>query len=185
MDPYAGRQGSVRLLTNSTGLYVSWVAFRVQDVRQSRQIAKSLLATPLPRRWAHTQGVAVAARHLVRILGADAGLIEAAGVAPRHRLRTRRRAHRFSPARRRPISARPNERGRAAVRPGRLSYRCDPRGAGTGPAHRVDQRVHPGTTTSRRRAHLLRYDDQSRRRARGRRRADRRNSEPLRAGASG
>jgi predicted hydrolase (HD superfamily) len=41
-------------------------------------LARSLLAEPLPRRWAHTQGVARQARTLVPILGDDADLLEAA-----------------------------------------------------------------------------------------------------------
>jgi hypothetical protein len=45
----------------------------------ARDLAKSLLAEPLPRRWAHTQGVAGTARRLAPILGEDAELIEAAG----------------------------------------------------------------------------------------------------------
>lgn len=40
--------------------------------------ARSLLADSLPRRWAHTQGVAATARTLVGILGNDADLIVAA-----------------------------------------------------------------------------------------------------------
>jgi hypothetical protein len=40
--------------------------------------ARSLLADPLPRRWAHTQGVAARARTLAVILGQDADLIVAA-----------------------------------------------------------------------------------------------------------
>jgi HD domain-containing protein len=42
------------------------------------EIAKDLLELPLPRRWAHTQGVARKARTLAPILGQDADLIEAA-----------------------------------------------------------------------------------------------------------
>jgi putative nucleotidyltransferase with HDIG domain len=41
-------------------------------------LARSLLAEPLPRRWAHTQGVARQARTLIPILGDDADLLEAA-----------------------------------------------------------------------------------------------------------
>ena len=41
-------------------------------------IARSLLAKPLPRRWAHTQGVAAAARGLDPVLGPDADLVTAA-----------------------------------------------------------------------------------------------------------
>jgi putative nucleotidyltransferase with HDIG domain len=55
----------------------------------SEQIARELLHEPLPRRWAHSQGVAARARGLAPVLGADADLIEAAawlhdiGYAPR------------------------------------------------------------------------------------------------------
>ncbi len=44
----------------------------------ARDLAERLLAEPLPRRWAHTQGVARQARTLAPILGDDADLLEAA-----------------------------------------------------------------------------------------------------------
>ena len=40
--------------------------------------ARELLAGPLPRRWAHTQGVAAAARSLAPVLGRDGDLLTAA-----------------------------------------------------------------------------------------------------------
>ena len=40
--------------------------------------AQALLQKPLPRRWAHVQGVAAQARSLAPVLGADADLLEAA-----------------------------------------------------------------------------------------------------------
>ena len=43
------------------------------------QLARALLQESLPRRWAHVQGVAARARSLAPVLGADAGLLEAAG----------------------------------------------------------------------------------------------------------
>ncbi|GHJ34643.1 HD domain-containing protein [Streptomyces sp. TS71-3] len=43
-------------------------------------LAESLLAAPLPRRWAHSRGVAERARTLTPILGQDAGLLTAAAV---------------------------------------------------------------------------------------------------------
>ncbi len=43
------------------------------------ELAEKRLAEPLPRRWAHVQGVAATARRLAPILGADADLVEAAG----------------------------------------------------------------------------------------------------------
>lgn len=42
------------------------------------QLARALLREPLPRRRAHVQGVAARARSLAPVLGADAGLLEAA-----------------------------------------------------------------------------------------------------------
>ena len=44
----------------------------------AREIARDLLETQLPRRWAHTQGVARQARTLAPILGDNADLLEAA-----------------------------------------------------------------------------------------------------------
>ncbi len=44
----------------------------------AEEIARELLAIPLPRRWAHIQGVAGQARNLAPILGEDADLLEAA-----------------------------------------------------------------------------------------------------------
>jgi len=44
----------------------------------AREVARSLLERPLPRRWAHTQGVARKARTLAPILGSSADLIESA-----------------------------------------------------------------------------------------------------------
>src|SRR5215470_7131673 len=41
-------------------------------------LAQALLQEALPRRWAHSQGVAARARGLAPVLGADADLIEAA-----------------------------------------------------------------------------------------------------------
>ena len=43
-----------------------------------QQLAQALLREPLPRRWAHVQGVAGRARGLAPVLGADAELLEAA-----------------------------------------------------------------------------------------------------------
>jgi hypothetical protein len=44
----------------------------------ARDLAGKHLETPLPRRWAHTQGVARQARTLAPLLGSDADLLEAA-----------------------------------------------------------------------------------------------------------
>jgi putative nucleotidyltransferase with HDIG domain len=45
---------------------------------EARVIARRLLESELPRRWAHTQGVAARAKSLARALGEDAELIEIA-----------------------------------------------------------------------------------------------------------
>jgi len=45
---------------------------------RAQQLARELLQEPLPRRWAHVQGVATRARGLAPVLGADAELLEAA-----------------------------------------------------------------------------------------------------------
>ena len=42
--------------------------------------ARTILQTPLPRRWAHTQGVAAQARGLAPLLGPDADLLTAAAL---------------------------------------------------------------------------------------------------------
>src|SRR3984957_8039940 len=42
------------------------------------ELARKLLEAPLPRRWAHVQGVAAQARSLAPILGDDADVLEAA-----------------------------------------------------------------------------------------------------------
>jgi putative nucleotidyltransferase with HDIG domain len=44
----------------------------------AQQLARELLHEPLPRRWAHVQGVAARARSLAPVLGDDADLLEAA-----------------------------------------------------------------------------------------------------------
>ena len=44
----------------------------------AQQLARALLQEPLPRRWAHVQGVAARARSLAPVLSADADLLEAA-----------------------------------------------------------------------------------------------------------
>ena len=44
----------------------------------AQDLARTLLADALPRRWSHVQGVAARARTLAPSLGPDAGLLEAA-----------------------------------------------------------------------------------------------------------
>jgi HD superfamily phosphodiesterase len=46
--------------------------------RWAERLARKLLEDPLPRRWAHVQGVAAQARSLAPMLGDDADLLEAA-----------------------------------------------------------------------------------------------------------
>lgn len=48
------------------------------QVQRAYELAESLLASPLPRRWSHTRGVAATAKRLAPILGDDAELIETA-----------------------------------------------------------------------------------------------------------
>jgi putative nucleotidyltransferase with HDIG domain len=47
-------------------------------VSWAEDLSRHLLQERLPRRWAHVQGVAARARSLASVLGADAGLLEAA-----------------------------------------------------------------------------------------------------------
>ena len=47
-------------------------------VSWAEHLSQALLQDPLPRRWAHVQGVAARARSLAPVLGADAELLEAA-----------------------------------------------------------------------------------------------------------
>ena len=44
----------------------------------AERLARTLLEVPLPRRWAHVQGVAARARSIAPALGPDADLLEAA-----------------------------------------------------------------------------------------------------------
>ncbi|TCC38878.1 HD domain-containing protein [Kribbella speibonae] len=50
----------------------------MMTAEEAESVARRLLADELPRRWAHTQGVAARARELAPILGDRSGLIEAA-----------------------------------------------------------------------------------------------------------
>jgi hypothetical protein len=50
----------------------------MSQVDWAAEVARKLLGVPLPRRWAHVQGVAAQARSLAPILGDDAELLEAA-----------------------------------------------------------------------------------------------------------
>jgi hypothetical protein len=51
---------------------------RMNQADWAEELARKLLEVPLPRRWAHVQGVAAQARSLAAILGDDAELLEAA-----------------------------------------------------------------------------------------------------------
>ncbi len=64
MDVHTGPR-SVELMKKNTAAWAS-------------ELARKHLETPLPRRWAHTQGVARQARTLAPILGDNADLLEAA-----------------------------------------------------------------------------------------------------------
>jgi hypothetical protein len=48
----------------------------MNDAYWAAELARKLLEVPLPRRWAHVQGVAAQARSLAPILGDDAELLE-------------------------------------------------------------------------------------------------------------
>lgn len=50
----------------------------MNDTNWAAELASKLLEVPLPRRWSHVQGVAAQAQSLAPILGAEAGLLEAA-----------------------------------------------------------------------------------------------------------
>jgi putative nucleotidyltransferase with HDIG domain len=50
----------------------------MMTVEEAKALALRLLADELPRRWAHTQGVAARARALATLLGDQAQLVEAA-----------------------------------------------------------------------------------------------------------
>ena len=50
------------------------------DIGRAHDIARSLLEEPLPRRWAHVQGVANTARTLAGVLGRNADLLVAAAI---------------------------------------------------------------------------------------------------------
>jgi HD superfamily phosphodiesterase len=51
---------------------------QMMTAEEAKSLARRLLADELPRRWAHTQGVAARARTLAPILGDQAEVIEAA-----------------------------------------------------------------------------------------------------------
>jgi putative nucleotidyltransferase with HDIG domain len=50
----------------------------VNQADWAEELARKLLEVPLPRRWAHVQGVAAQANSLADMLGHDADLVEAA-----------------------------------------------------------------------------------------------------------
>jgi len=50
----------------------------MSQAHRAAEVARNLLEVPLPRRWAHVQGVAAQARSLALILRDDADLLEAA-----------------------------------------------------------------------------------------------------------
>jgi HD domain len=66
---------------HAVSVHVPCVICNLDPVNQAdwaEELARKLLEVPLPRRWAHVQGVASQARALTSILGDDAELLEAA-----------------------------------------------------------------------------------------------------------
>ncbi len=76
----------------------------------AQQLAWALLQEPLPRRWAHVQGVSAGARNLAPVLGADADLLEAAARLLRHHRSRRTRTRRRPEFRIRPCTGRTGQR---------------------------------------------------------------------------
>ena len=147
--------------------------------------ARKLLAKPLPRRWAHTQGVAATARSLAPVLGPDADLVTAAawlhdiGYAPDVAATG---FHPLDGAR----HLRDNEGASGdAVPAGRPSFLCDQRGDRARAGPRAGCRVPARPPRSRRRADLLRHDDQPGRPSPAGRASPRRDPLALRSGPSG
>ena len=58
--------------------YVDHYRDRMNQADWAEELTRKHLEVPLPRRWAHVQGVAARARALAPILGDDADLLEAA-----------------------------------------------------------------------------------------------------------
>jgi hypothetical protein len=147
----------------------------------AEQLARALLHEPVPRRWAHVQGVASRARSLVPVLGADADLLDAAawlhdiGYAPGLAV-----TGLHARTRRRPLPARCPARRRHAVPAGRPSLLTNHR------SRRTRTRRHPGpgvpacTVRALQRADVLRHDHQPGRRAHTGRQANRRDTSPVR-----
>src|ERR1017187_4731501 len=119
----------------------------------AQDLARTLLADALPRRWAHVQGVAARARSLAPAVGADADLLEAAawlhdiGYLPDL---AETGLHGLDGARYLPD----------AVPPGRPPFLRRPRSRGTRPGHRHDPRVPPAPAAPGRRLDLQRHDHQ-------------------------
>ena len=132
----------------------------------AEQLAQALLQEPLPRRWAHVQGVAARARSLAPILGADADLLEAAawlhdiGYAPGLALTG---LHQLDGAR----YLRDAQHADALLCRLVAHHSCAIIEAGErGLADVLSSRVRPCTGRTGQRADLLRYDHQSGRPAR-------------------
>ena len=148
------------------------------------QIAQALLQEPVPRRWAHVQGVAARARGLAPVLGTDSDLIEAAawlhdiGYAPALPSRACINS-------RRPIPARCPGRRRHGVSAGRASLLRHHRSRRTRTCRRPEPGVRICAVRAVQRADLLRHDDQPGRRARAGRQATRRDTAALRPRAPG
>ena len=142
----------------------------------AEHLARTLLQEPLPRRWAHVQGVAARACSLAPVLGADADLLEAAawlhdiGYAPDLAVTG---LHALDGAR---VPARRPASRRHAVPTGRTPLLRHHRSRRT----RTRRRPEPASSSLRhsalQRADLLRHDHQPGRRARAGRKAARRDT---------
>ena len=128
----------------------------------AEQLARALLHEPLPRRWAHVQGVAAQARGLAPVLGTDADLLQAAawlhdiGYAPRPR------HHRPASTRWRPVPARRPPRRCHAVPAGRPPLLRHHRSRRTRTRLHPEFRVRPCTGRTGQRADVLRHGHQPR-----------------------
>ena len=132
----------------------------------AQDLARTLLADALPRRWSHVQGVAARARSLAPVPRPGRRSARGRRVAARHRLPPRTRRHRPARPGRRPLPPRRPARRTHAVPPGRAPLLRRHRGRRTRPRPHPDPRVRPAAAAAGRRADLLRHDHQPRRRAR-------------------
>ena len=130
----------------------------------AQDLARTLLADSLPRRWAHVQGVAARARTSTSSR-CRCRPPRGRRVAARHRLPPRTCRHRPARPGRRPLPARRPARRTPSVPPGRTPFLRRHRGRRTRPRPPPDPRVRPAAAAAGQRADLLRHDHQPRRRA--------------------